>query len=79
MGTEPSEQALDFLRGLVLLPFDLDGCAEAGRIGTDLRRRGEALGVADLLIAAVTKRHGHRLLTRDKAFARVRGLLLETY
>jgi len=67
------------LESLVLLPTDLESCEEAGRMGADLLARGETLGGTDLLIAAISKRHGHRLLTRDRSFARVSGLAVETY
>ena len=67
------------LDSLVLLEMDAEACEEAGRIGADLINSGETMGMADLLIAAVTKRHGQHLLTRDPGFGRVRGLIVETY
>ncbi len=62
-----------------LLEMDMEACHEAGRIGADLLSRGEAMGSADLFIAAISKRHGQRVLTRDRTFAKVRGLTVETY
>ena len=59
--------------------MDRQACEEAGRIGAELLGRGEMIGSADLFIAATSKRHGQRLLTRDRGFARVPGLTLETY
>ncbi|MCI4363716.1 MAG: PIN domain-containing protein [Thermoplasmata archaeon] len=61
------------------LPFDPESCRVAARIGRDLIEAGEPLGIADLFIAAITVRHGDRLLTRDRGFTRVKGLAVETY
>ena len=72
-------RAKDLLETLVRLEMDMEACHEAGRIGADLLSRGEAMGSADLFIAAISKRHGQRVLTRDRTYAKVRGLTVETY
>jgi len=69
----------ELLDSLILLSLDMDACHEAGQIGSDLLSRGESIGAADLLIAAVSKRHNQRLLTRDRSYSKVRGLTVETY
>ena len=61
------------------LPFDRAACHEAGRLGSILTERGTLVGAADLFIAAITLRHGERLLTRDQGFARIPGLAVESY
>lgn len=73
------ERTRDLVRSLVLLATDVEACDEAGRMGAQLMARGEMISVSDLLVAAISKRHGHRLLTRDRALARVPGLAVETY
>lgn len=73
------EKTLELARNLTLLEFDDLTCEEAGRIGADMLRRGSRMAWMDLLIAAVTKRHRRRLLTRDSGFARVPGLVVESY
>ncbi len=78
-GAEHVERTRDLLASLVWLAMDQEACEEAGRIGAELMARGETLGEADLFIAATSMRHGHRLLTRDRAFARVPGLTVEAY
>lgn len=65
--------------GLPLLPFDRAACHESGRLAAELIARGTALGQADLFIAAITRWHGERLLTRDRAFGKVPGLAVEGY
>jgi len=79
MGGRDLSRAQALLDSLALLEFDWEACHEAGKIGADLLSRGEVLGAADLFIAAISRRHAHRLLTRDRSFARVRGLAIETY
>jgi predicted nucleic acid-binding protein len=78
-GGRALERARELLASLVLLPFDFEACEEAGRLGAQLISHGEELASSDLFIAAITKRNGQRLLTRDRAFARIRGLTVETY
>ncbi len=64
---------------LPLLPFDRPAYHEAGRIGSELSARGTPIAGNDLMIAAITRRHGERLLTRDASFTRVPGLAVEGY
>jgi predicted nucleic acid-binding protein len=64
---------------LPLLPFDRLSCHEAGRLGSELAARGTPLGQSDLYIAAISLRHGERLLTRDRGFVAVPGLAVEGY
>jgi len=64
---------------LPLLQFDRVACQEAGRLGAELSARGTPMGQSDLFIAAISLRHGERLLTRDRAFVQVPGLSIEGY
>jgi predicted nucleic acid-binding protein len=73
------EKAKDLLDSLVLLDFDRESYTEAGRLGALLIERGEEMSTPDLFIAAISKRHGQRLITRDRAFSRIPGLSVETY
>lgn len=73
------DRTRQLLHSLVLLDTDMESCEEAGRIGADLIARGETIGGVDLLVAAISKRHGQRLLTRERSFARVPGLAIEGY
>jgi predicted nucleic acid-binding protein len=64
---------------LPLLPFDRASSHEAGRLGSELAARGTSVSGAELFIAAITRRHGERLLTRDQTFGRIPGLAVEGY
>ncbi|MGB7123485.1 MAG: PIN domain-containing protein [Thermoplasmata archaeon] len=72
-------RATALVESLPVLPFDRISQHEAGRLGAELIRRGLRLGESDLFIAAISIRHGERLLARDTAFARVPGLSVESY
>lgn len=72
-------QALDFVSELEVLDVTEAISVDAARMGGECTRRGEAVGTLDLLIAATAKHHHATLLSRDRDFARISGLVLETY
>lgn len=78
-GGKSLRAAQKLLHALQWLEFDLECGEVAGRIEAYLIGRGAPLGASDLYIAAISLRHGHRLLTRDGGFARVKGLQVENY
>lgn len=78
-GGRAVEKARSLLGSLVLLEFDEAACLEAGQLGALLIERGEPIATPDLLIAAISKRHGQCVITRDRSFSRVPGLEVETY
>lgn len=73
------ERTRTFVDRLHLLSFDGPACHEAGRLSAELAARGASIGQSDLFIAAITRRHGQHLLTRDRSFARIPGLVTEGY
>jgi predicted nucleic acid-binding protein len=78
-GGRSLEKTKELLDSLVLLDFDREAYVEAGRLGAILIQRGEEVSTPDLMIAAISKRHGQRLITRDRAFSRIPGLSIEMY
>lgn len=69
-----------FIESLALLPFELPTARIAGLLASQLTKRGSALGVVDLFIAATALEHGEPLVTRDrKDYERVPGLKLLSY
>ena len=63
-----------FLRGIKVAMLPLQVAWEGSRIQRELAQTGHRLGENDAWIAATAKTWGHRLVTRDRAFSRVRGL-----
>ncbi len=72
-------QALAFVSELEILDITEPISIDAARIGGECARRGEPVGTIDLLIAAAAKHHHAHLLSRDRDFAGIPGLTLETY
>ncbi len=64
---------------LTSLPY-LDDTAEtwarAGALSYELRLRGLAVNLVDLLIAALAMDHGHQVYTLDEHFRRIPGVEL---
>jgi predicted nucleic acid-binding protein len=79
LGGAHYERTRFLVDSLPLLPFDQLACHEAVRLGAELTARGTPVGQSDLFIGAITLRHGQRLLTRDRSFTLLPGLLVEGY
>ena len=78
-GGEDLRKTLDLVAQLDVVDVDADAAAEAGRLGAELLRRGEAAPMTDLLIAACARLHSLVLVTRDETFARIPGVAAESY
>ena len=79
IGGEPLRKAEELLASLPVLAFDGEAIETCARLAAELIERGEYIGEGDLLIAGISLRHGEKLVTRDQAFSRIPGLLIEFY
>jgi len=70
---------LEFLRRIDVLPWDRDAASEYGEMRAALGRRGQTLEPNDILIAAHAVAAGAVLVTNDRAFKQVGGLMLEDW
>ena len=68
-----------FLRGVRILMLPQQIAWEASRIQRELAEVGGRLGENDSWIAATARAWGHRLVSRDHAFARVPRLRVVRY
>jgi predicted nucleic acid-binding protein len=73
------EATLSLLNQFEVLVADKAVAHEAGRLGAELRRRGEGMSASDLLVAASCRVGNLTLISRDEAFGRVPGLAVERY
>jgi tRNA(fMet)-specific endonuclease VapC len=78
-GGKALHRARALVRALSFLPIDLEAVEEAARAGAELRRMGKPIGPVDTLNAGAALQRNDRILTRDMDFARVRGLVVESY
>jgi len=62
------------LDAFVILTIDEDACEMFGELSAELKRRGEAIGDFDELIASIALAHGAAIITGDSHFRRVPGL-----
>lgn len=69
----------ELLRRVRVVGLPLQVAWEAGRIEQELAEKGMRLGENDNWIAATARTWGLRLITRDAAFSRVRGLSIVRY
>lgn len=72
-------RARELVRSLSFLSLDLEAVEEAVRTGADLRKLGTPIGPMDTLNAGAALQRHERVLTRDADYARVRGLVVESY
>lgn len=78
-GGQVLHRARELVRSLSYLPLDMEDVEEAARTGAELRRLGKPIGPVDTLNAGAALHRHDRTLTRDADFARVRGLVVESY
>ena len=69
----------EFLLRVDRLPWDSEAAQHSARVRADLERNGEVLGNLDLMIAAHALAAQAVLVTRDRAFLRVKGLKVEDW
>ncbi len=72
-------KVLELLESLQFMPLDLKSAKEAGEIEAELIKRGLPMGTKDVMIAAIAKTNGEKLVTGDQHFARIQGLRVLKY
>lgn len=66
------------LERLDVLPFDQESSESAGETLAGLAARGEMVDYRDVMIAAIARTRGLKLVTRNREhFSRIKGLELE--
>lgn len=73
------EKINNFISALIVLPLNEKSAKEAGEIEADLIKRGVPIETADVMIAAITKFNGEKLVTRDEHYAKISGLKMLKY
>jgi predicted nucleic acid-binding protein len=63
------------LGGLPWADLDHEAFRDVGHVANDLRRRGDAIPLTDVMIAVVAARSELSLWTRDRDFERIRSVL----
>lgn len=69
-----------FFSEIDIVPFDTLSAEVAGRIRTDLERKGQIIGAYDLMIAATALAYNGTVVTNNtREFSRVSGLTIEDW
>ena len=76
---EARDEAIAFAETIESIPTDYTIAAEAAQIGSELYRAGRPMPMVDLLVAATARAVKLALITRDRAFDRVPGLVVSKY
>lgn len=62
-----------------ILPVDGNTAKQHGQIKTQLRQKGQPIPENDIWIAAIARQYSILLITRDKHFTHIHGLLVEMW
>ena len=74
------DKVISFLSSFSVLTFDKDSSIMAGEIEADLTRRGQDIETEDIMIGAIAKQNGEKLITKNiKHFERIKGLEVQGY
>lgn len=76
---ENMERLHRLIDALLLWPFDAESAEEYGRIQAEQRAKGRPIPSLDAQIAAVARRYGLVVLTADRHFSWVDGLIAENW
>ncbi len=69
----------ELIKSLEILPLDSSSAEESAEIDAELTRHGIRIETEDIMIAAIAKVNGEKLVTRDQHFARIPGLRVLKY
>ena len=74
------EKVIEFISSLVILGLDKDSAIKSGEIEAELIKKGEKIQIEDIMIGAIAKQNGEKLITRNKKhFSKIAGLEVEGY
>jgi len=78
-GDDRFDSAVEFLRTLTFLDLALDAAIAADELDERLHADGTPLGARETLVASPARKHGYRLVTRDRDFDAVPRLDVAFY
>ncbi len=73
------EKIITLIHSLIILPFDETAAMEAAEIEAELIQKGSMIDTEDIMIAAIARRYGEKLVTRDEHFTRISSLRVLKY
>lgn len=77
---EETRKVEDFLRSLLVFPFEPEAAKAAGLLDAQLTKRGAKVNLLDLLIGCTALHHGEAVVTRNvRDFRKIPGLEVLAY
>ena len=73
------EKINELLSSLEILHFEEKSAKEAGEIEAELMNKGNIIETEDIMIAAIAKMHGEKVVTRDAHYSKIHGLKMLKY
>jgi len=74
------DKIIEFVSSFITLNLDKDSAIKSGEIEAELTKRGEKIGIEDVMIAAIALQNNEKLITRNiKHFEKIKGLNIEDY
>ncbi|MBI3027223.1 PIN domain-containing protein [Candidatus Woesearchaeota archaeon] len=73
------EKISELLESLEILNLDEKSAKEAGEIEAGLIGEGQIIETEDVMIAAIAKVHGEKIVTRDSHYTKIHGLNVLKY
>ena len=67
------------LESLEVFPLDEKSAKEAGEIEAELLAKNQNIETEDIMIAAIAKLHGQKVVTRDNHYTKINGLSVLKY
>lgn len=76
---EEKRKVEELLKSFNILPLEEESAKGAGEIEADLIKRGMPIESEDIMIAAIAKVNGEKVVTADEHFSRIAGLKVYKY
>ncbi len=76
---EEKEKINELIQSLEIFDLDEKSAKDAGEIEAELMRKNQAIDTEDIMIAAIARAHGEKVITRDKHYAKILGLKVLKY
>ena len=77
--SKEKERIKELMSSLSVLPLNEKSAMEAGEIEAGLLKTGTIIETEDIMIAAIARSNGEKVVTRDQHYAKIPGLTIIKY
>jgi len=77
---EDEEKINNFIESMNILDLDKESAVLGGKLEIELAKKGEKIGIIDIMIASICIAHNEKLLTKNKKhFEKIKNLEIKSY